>query len=136
MFYNFCDNICTVWWIEPYYISFPVFGGGGIFSPIQLVLHFVLHILHLLHILLSLVPPFMVWLNSRIFLGLSITAITLILLILAGVWLSIGDDWIVCWHKLFYCFFAGKDGMMSFPNSKLNLGNPQLFYCLHWIIEL
>ena len=28
MLSNFCYNICTVWWIKPYHISFPVFVGG------------------------------------------------------------------------------------------------------------
>ena len=31
-FFQLCNNICTVWLIEPYYYPFPVFGGGGILS--------------------------------------------------------------------------------------------------------
>ena len=25
VFSNFCDNVCAVWWIEPYYFLFRVF---------------------------------------------------------------------------------------------------------------
>ena len=54
-------------------------------------------------------------LSFRIFIYLPITVIILILLILEAVWLWMGDDWILCWHKLFYCRILGKDGTLSFP---------------------
>ena len=41
-----------------------------------------------------------------------------------------GDDWILCWYKLFYCCLLSKDGMMSFLNSMRRLGNYRLFYCI------
>ena len=40
-FSSFSDNICTAWWIAPYYIPFLVFSGGGILSYVLLVLLFV-----------------------------------------------------------------------------------------------
>ena len=65
-------------------------------------------------------------LSFRIFIYLPITVIILILLILEAVWLWTGDDWILCWHKLFYCRLLGKDGTLSFPYSKWHLGNYDL----------
>ena len=78
--------------------------------------------------LFSLVPHCIASLSSWICLRLPITVIILILLILAPVWLWTVDGWTLCWHKLFY-YLLGKDGMLSFLNSKWYLGNSRLSYC-------
>ena len=104
MLCKFCCNICTVWWIK-FGIAFSVYT------------------------LLLLVAHCMAWLSSWISLCLPITVIILILLILATVWSWTVDDWILCWHKLFYCCLFGKDGMLSSLNSKWHLRNSQLWYC-------
>ena len=105
MLCNFCCNSCTVWWIK-FGITF------GVYT------------------LLLLVPHCMAWLSSWIFLCLPITVIILILLILASVWSWTVDDWILCWLKLFYCCLLGKDGMLSFLNSKWHLRNSWLPCCI------
>ena len=40
------------------------------------------------------------------------------------------DDWILCWHELLYCWLLGKEGMLSFQNSKWHLGNSRLSCCI------
>ena len=85
--------------------------------------------------LLSLVPHCTVWLSSWIFLCLAITVIILILLILAFVWLWTRDDWILCSHNLFYCYLLGKDGVLSFLNSKWHLGNWRVFYYIELQVQ-
>ena len=124
MLFNFCDNIYTVWWTELYYISFSNFcvGGGICFM-------FCWYSISCLH------PAFI---NSSLYdlIGyLNIFSFAdncdiLILLILGAAWLQTGDGWILRWHKLFFGCLSGKDGMMSFPNSKWHLGNSSLFYCI------
>ena len=75
----------------------------------------------------------MAWPSSWIFFCLPITAIILILPILAAVWLWTVDDWILCWHKLFYCCLFGNDGMLSFLDSKWHLEFTT--FLLHWIVS-